>query len=379
MSSSDIKFESILRNFKNKAKINLEQKKIIINFSYDISSNMIIDTSDLFCNKIANKFIYDFDYDLDFDRDFDNEFDNKFATGKKDTDTNINIDILNYISQNGYLYDVYNAELCNEDWLIYMFLFKNIHYNFISSARNIDSLHFIKLSNEIDNSYQFAGLSAIHHFLNSSNVLNTWNWISTITPTNKILRNKYKHNYISMLGSNIPTIDNITSIINNVADRLMKINFMTNDILGNIEMYIIYACLSIKLLDSIGILFTRFYNPNEWSSQHINILRLYALIFQKVYVYNFNIVEPRTYILCKNKKKIPNVKIYKELIYLCTCSKDALPTHNLFTKSSFDDQWLEKISGIFLDIKSNNLAIIDNKELIDFTIDGLKQNTAPFI
>src|SRR6185369_15084119 len=240
MSSSDIKFESILRNFKNKAKVNLEQKKIIINFSYDISSNMIIDTSDLFCNKIADKFIYDFDYDLDFDHDFDNEkVIDENAT--KDAD----IDILNYISQNGYLYDVYNAELCNEDWLIYMFLFKNIHYNFISSVRNIDSLHFIKLSNEIDNSYQFAGLSAIHHFLNSSNVLNTWNWISTITPTNKILRNKYKHNYISMLGSNIPTIDNITSIINNAADRLMKINFMTNDIIGNTEMYVIYACLGI--------------------------------------------------------------------------------------------------------------------------------------
>jgi len=374
MSSSDIKFESILRNFKNKAKVNLEQKKIITKFSYDISSNMIIDTSDLFCNKIADKFIYDFDYDLDFDHDFDNEkVIDENAT--KDAD----IDILNYISQNGYLYDVYNAELCNEDWLIYMFLFKNIHYNFISSVRNIDSLHFIKLSNEIDNSYQFAGLSAIHHFLHNSNILNTWNWISTIIPTNKILRNKYKHNYISLLGSNIPTIDNITSIINNAADRLMKINFMTNDIIGNTEMYVIYACLGIKLLDSIGILFTRFHNSNEWSSQHINILRLYALIFQEVYVYNFNIVEPRTYILCKNKKKIPNVKIYKELIYLCSCSKDALPTHNLFTKSSFDDQWLEKISGIFSDIKSDNLATIDNKEIIDFITDGLKQNTAPFI
>jgi hypothetical protein len=133
------------------------------------------------------------------------------------------------------------------------------------------------------------------------------------------------------------------------------------------------------LLDNNSLLLTRFHNPNEWRSQHINILRLYALIFQEVYVYVFNIIEPRTYILCKNKKKIPNIKIYKALIYLCSCSKDILQDHNLFTKTSFDDQWMEKISKIFSDAKTNNLAIIDNKELVDFITNDLNQNITRFL
>jgi hypothetical protein len=329
-------------NYKNMTKSDLDQK-------YDISSDIVINTADLYCSKFADTFEY------------------SFERGDLEPDKKIKLDILNYIGENGYLADVYNAELCNEDWLIHMYLFKTIHHNFISNPdRNIDSLH-ITTDGDI-----FAGLSAIYHFIQSSNILNTWNWLTTIAPTNKTLQKKYKYNYISLLSSNIPTTNNIISIINSVADRSMKINFMTNDILCGIDMHIIYVCLAIKLLSGNGILLTRFYNPREWNAHRINILRLYTLIFQEVYVYSFNIVEPRTYILCKNKKKVPNVKLYKALIYLCECHSDALRTHNLFTKASLDNQWMKKISEV-------GLTMIDNNKLIDFITDGLKQNNVSFM
>jgi len=355
MTSSNIKFNAIMRDFQNKAKLELEQKKIITGFSYDISNDSVMDTKYLYCEKFADKFVYEFD-----------------SCERIVTDVNDNI--LDYLGQDGYLADIYNAELCNEDWLIHLYLFKKIHNNFITVDQNIDSLHF-----NIDGSNtSFAGLAAINHFVyNTDNNVssNTWNWLSNATPINKALRSKYKYNYLSMLDTITPTLNNINIIANSVYDREMKINYITNDIsyntTANIETYIIYVCLAITLLDSNGLLLMRFPVPSTWTTQYINVLMLYSLIFQNVYVYNFNISGPRTYILCKGKKKIANVKVYKALIYLCSNGK-CTADHNLFDRERFDDEWMSRINVV----KDN---AINNKQIVDSITDGLKQNVVQFL
>jgi hypothetical protein len=383
--SSNIKFGTTMRSFKNKAKEEFNKKKVISGFSVDLSSDNVLNTADLFKSGSADDFIYDLELDSSITStiaptiaDSKNSKDSKnyAIADSKDyaiADSKDDSDILNYmndsdiIERDGYLQNVYYADSCDEEWLIYMYMINIVYPNFSSSKDIIDlvSLHISIIMH--------SGMRAIHHFMFNSKLTDlsgcNWRWLNAHASIGCKLN---KRNSIQLLNSDISSINNINNIINNVSDRLSKVNFITCSHIGNSQShYITYAILSIKLLDAAGIMWLRFPDVCNWNSQLINVLYLYSTLFCEVYIYKFNIVEPCVYVLCKGRKKIQNVQLYKKLIHILANVKSSVvdnKPYNLFRKSMFDDDWMQKIRSIH----SSNF--VSNSDIINFINSNLDIN-----
>lgn len=351
---SGVKLQSLIRKFKNLTKEKTDKNKIITNYQLNLSiDNMVLDTHLFQSDKSAT-------YQLDL-----------LSTVLS---INSEIAIINeYIDNNldtGYLNNVYNTELCNETWLINLYMIDNIHTNFITNDNvNIKSLHIGKLTN----------LSAFNHYIYNGSlpelVNPEWQWLNTYYGTyDDTLVKKYKNQLLQLLESDIQSFNNINYIINEVSNKFAKINLLTIDSdIHDTHTHLTYASFVVKLMEPSGMLFIKIPNITEWDTEFINILLLYSLLFTEVYIFKFNLLTKSTYLLCKNKKKISNETIYKKLIYIIA-NKD-ITKFNLFSRDIFElpviINWLNNLL-----VENNNYVAFDK---ILNTIDSvLKVNTKTF-
>lgn len=314
--SSDLKLQALLRKFKTVSKEHLGNNKIIKKYQFDISIDDIIETR-MFQTKNDPYILTDTLVHVVVS-------DNRaWSDIPVDDVSPIDTELISSIGKRGLLNNVYNTEFCDESWLINIYLLDIIHFNFIVTNNvHIKSLHIGDISL----------LSAYNHYINNGatpEVINPeWNWLQTTfrgDTTDKVLYKKYKNNVLRLLDSDIYSVNNINYIINEVSNKLSKINFLTikyNDInlstdttdnefnkdckIHNNDLskiHISHAALIIKLLDNNGIVYMKIPNSGAWDTTFINILLMYSMLFTEVYIYRFNLIDNSTYLVCKNKKR----------------------------------------------------------------------------
>lgn len=435
MSSPNIKLQSLIRKYKNGIKETIDKKKIIENHTYTLNINEnIIETKHLLSSK--NKHLYKYnllcndtnnvnnvnnvnDTNDIFKFDLDNpEFEKSELKGfeKKNDEYDKRVklyDIESYLNpNNGFLVNLYNVELCDEKWLIFMYFMNRLYANFTNCEKiKIKSLHI--------NMMPGSSISALHHFLYNSNICSLgsngihnieWDWIGTTYSKNNTIVNDdfnigykltslYGSNLLHMLEKNIYNINNINYIINETLNRKGKVNLICvdNDVSeyslthDDYKSFISYAILAIKTLESISIAYIRLPDINIWDTQFINILLLYSLIFQELYIFKFMLNNvPQYYLICKNKKKINNEILYKKLLFILQNTEDSdWDEYNLFIKNVFEDNmiksWLDDILSIIKTeqkLKKNNMygsvAILFN-DIITELDDVLNINIDTFL
>lgn len=411
--ATDIKFQSLIRKFKNSNKDSNKNIKLVQNtltdYSYNISINTDINISinivSLFNSNKKNEYAYSLNLLTEdpsiYQRSTPIEIKNRITNSDRlenslfDSDTssspmsqNCDISIKDYINtKSGYLYNTYNAELCDEEWLIAIFCIIRISNNLTNKA--IKSLHINKSPGST--------LSAFNHFLcNSTNTAMgnlEWKWVSTMSDIDIVcnnsfrnsrnsqnsrnshnsrnsqishnsfnikdnktilqqIRKKYGSNVLMLLDNIIYTVNNINFIINNTYEKLGRLNLLVVNMENSTNKgYIMYATLVIKLLETTSMLYIKIPNVTNWDTCFINILLLYTMLFDEVYVYEFYLTSKSTYLICKNRKKINNESIYKKLINIIA-NPDFSNIHNIFHKSIFTGDikiWLDKILKIIDD------------------------------
>lgn len=372
--------QSLLRKFKNLTNERLESDKIIKNYKYDLSIDMAIDSS----LQLGQDYTLDIPIYSPKLKDFVTEKDTRAWS-----DIPVEDNLSNFLG-NGYLNNVFNAEECNEEWLINLYMLDTIRYNFITNGNvNIKSLHIGKISH----------LSSYHHYIfngTTPELVNPeWQWLHVIFPyeKNKHLMKKYKNNLLQLLEFNIYSPNNLNYIINEITNKFSKINFLTinysdvNDInnsdntsgttydkdnkLSNTDVskiYVSYGALIIKLLDTNGIVLIKIPNSCDWDTKFINVLLMYCLLFNEIYMFKFDLITNSTYLLCKGKKKIANETMYKKFIFFILRGSGNIFLENIF-QSDAVKLWLENIYNIVItntvsrDIKFNTILDIINKSL----------------
>jgi hypothetical protein len=396
MSSPNIKFQTLIRKFKNGIKESLDKQRIINDFTYQLSSEEILLSQDIFQEKKYSDFIYDISNLTDARTDrstsvgipipaaslkFLQSGTSDFYTSAFENDNqmlfsfspNVYQDfgteetVSRYTGDEGYLKNVYNAEYCNDEWIIMMYFINRLYANFATHDKiKIKSLHVHTLPG--------SKLSALHHFLNNSKINSKfqnieWQWMGTVNNViddpyqlNKAFRIKYSKNLLQLFDTELCSPNNVKFIVNETLNKLGKLNFLCITAENNLKYYIAYAILTIKLLELNCICYINLPNPTEWNITTINALILYGLIFQELYLFKFkfdNILY--TVLICKNKKKISVEILYKKLLSLL--SSEYLESHNLF---SLD--YVKNTSNInkLLDIinKSDNVSPIILSDII---------------
>lgn len=365
--------QSLLRKFKTVSKEESNKNKIITNYTHKLS---IENTLDILLLYQSNNDMYIYDLDLTPEHaepiawyDYPVE-DISEQTSYIDTGDDGCL--------KGYLTNVFNAEICNETWLINVFLMHKIHANFITDNVKINSLHIGDI----------LSLSAFNHYLFNStqpSLKNSeYNWTNVSTSKyseydelRQRCEKKYKKHTISLLEPCIYSPNNINYIINETAH---KINFITVETIDtDYKSHISYALFIIKLLETNGIFMIKMPNCIQ-NTTYINILLLYSLIFHEVYIFKFDLITHSKYLLCKNKKKISNESVYKKLTHILMSMSDT--SAHLFSKKIFEQDdlksWLKNIIKIAnldeFSIKSINFSII-----LNIINDVLDINTETFL
>lgn len=417
MSSPCIKLQSLIRKFKNLTKEQTDKNKIIVDFQYNLSlDEMTLTTDYLFQSNAKQLHVYDICDKSVQTPGYNTEIKSlpiyiSCSTSANTTENELNImneisELNDYIdisvNKKGYLNNVFNTELCDETWLINLFIMHTIHANFIVNDNVlVKSLHVGDISALSPyNHYLFNG--ALPELVNSE-----WNWLNTNigfkdNDTNEHISKKYTNNILQLLETSIYSLNNINYIINEVNNKLTKINFLSinynsenshalstsynsdnpnnnkNDNILN-HLHATYAAFIIKLLDINGIVFIKIPNAAEWNTQFLNILLLYGLLFNEMYIFKFNLTTKSMYLLCKNKKKITNETIYKKLVYIIA-NKDFAPEYNFFSKEIFTlpdiENWLENVLKI-VDCDDADSVPFDN--ILSVINTTLKVNTETFL
>jgi hypothetical protein len=307
---ANVKLQSLIRKFKNSSIEEME----LTNYSYNLSiDDAELDTAFLFQTAKCDKFIYTIDA-LE-KPNIGNSAPIKIISklNVKSAENNVKYYIDSDIK--GYLHNLYNAELCDEEWVISMYFLSIVNQMFIRNEKiKINSLHLNNISHST--------LSAFHHLLYNSSIKHNieWKWLNVI-PYNfevttklkntleRVLR-KDRNKLLHLLDKKCYSTNNINYIINETNLKLSKINMLcVLDADKSIKSYISNAILSIKLMDQNGIIYVKIPNVDTWNTGFINVLLLYALIFVEVYVYEFDICSSSTYLLCKTRRKINNESI----------------------------------------------------------------------
>lgn len=383
MASSGIKLQSLLCKFKNQYKEEIAKKKIIKNYTHDISLEEQLERRYIFQFRNNTQHIYSV-----------TDSDTNSAEIIVNTELNVTKihDYLDNASmdniQKGYISSVYNAEFCNENWLNNIYLMDVVYHNFINANDKviIKSLH---ISNEPNSE-----LSAINHFIfnNSASELvgAEWSWLNIVNPMRimdkmYILNKMYKSKLLYLLDNSMSKVNNINFIINETTEKLNKINLLLVNELDNkftIKEHIAYAALSIKLLEINSIFIIKVPNIEHWNTSFINVLLLYSMIFSEVYIFKFSLITSKTYLICKNKKKIANESLYKRLIFLLNDTE--FIDQNIFSKKIFEIEsvktWLNNILSI-KNVILNPPELLTNivfKDILDIVDNKLKINTELF-
>lgn len=342
------RFQSLLRKFKNN-----KEKFIMKNYSYKININSSINS--LFTTATLNNCIY--------------VLDSLESTGLQNTTNKyFNQNFLNYTENNGYLENVYNAELVNKNWILFIYVFNEIY-----PENPLQKIQMKVLSIDSINE-----LSALNHCLYNSLTIDKnlieMDWISTFETNDSIkesiINRKYHNKILHLLDDNIYSLSNINFIINETLNRFKKVNLLIVSKSNNIRTYLLYAIFSIKLLESDGTMYM--VTEQKKDTRFINILLLYALIFEDIYIYNFNIEIVTSVLICKNKKKIDNEIIYKKLIHLILNQDFDENIHNIFSNKKINE--LNQINNM---INTPSLINFDKEFIKNFDI--LDINTDTFL
>jgi hypothetical protein len=385
---SNVKLQSLIRKFKNSS---INEENTITNYSYNLSIDADLDTKFLFQTSKSDEFLYIIDA---FEKPITYSKSIPINIVKKTKKTTKENNVKHYVDSNvkGYLHNLYNAELCNEDWAISMYFLSITNHLFIHNEKiKINSLHLNNLTHST--------ISAFHHVLYNSSIKSNieWNWLNAIPynfELNNMVKNtlekvckKYKQKLLHLIDSGNST-NNINYIINETSLKMSKVNMLCilddgiPNSIQNSKSYIANIVLAIKLMDQVGILYVKIPNVEKWDTRFINILLLYSLIFMEVYVFEFDINTNSTFLLCKNKRKINNESIFKKLYHIM--SNPNFTDHNLFDKKIFKEtnikHWLTKILNDTevpsnTDEKKNNL---DNT-IVDYISSNLHINTETFL
>ena len=382
MSSPNIKFQSLIRKFKNGIKETIDKKKIIQNFTYELKLDETLDHNMLFNSRNIEDYFYtiknienladnlDEDIQLPKIRENIGIMDDDKSISYSPIDFNEQIQSTNFYDYigDGYLKTVYNAELCDRNWIIFTYFINRIYPNFISNDKlKIKSLHI--------NSTPGAELSAMHHFIYNSKI-NTiinnieWNWIGTleggkklIDPHNisKTLLYKYKNNILQLFNMPISSMDNLNFIINEASYKLSKINLICIDEILDQKNILAYGLLAIKILENNCIFYIKLPNIKDWDIKIINAILLYSLIFAELYVFNMDFGNKiSTVLICKNKKKQTET-IYKKIMYILS-NDEFTNDYNIFSieylRSDNIKNWIGKLVNIIL---SHNNSLSSSK------------------
>lgn len=240
---------------------------------------------------------------------------------------------------NGYLKNVYNAELCDNQWLIMIYLINRLYDNFATSEKiKIKSLHL--------NCLPGSELASIHHLLRNSKVSAAcrieWEWVGTVDAhTNEVhydvyrkIKRKYRDNLLHLLSTEISDINNINYIVNETLNRLGRIGLICvgneKDSSPTLCDFMAYAVLSIKLLDSGGICHVNIDDPKVWGIDTLSGVIMLGLIFQDMHMYKFDSDGiQHTVLIYRRKKKLSSEVLYKKLINLL--DGPFTKSYNLFT------------------------------------------------
>jgi hypothetical protein len=206
------------------------------------------------------------------------------------------------------------------------------------------------------------------------------------------IKKKYGSRIITLLDDKL-TVNNINMIINETASKLQKINFLISNnfvnrvesraIEYNINSYIMHIALSIKVLETPCILCMNIPDVCKWDTQFINVLLLFSLIFNEVYIYKFQLSSNISYLICKNKKKINAESVFKKLVQI-TCNKNFNENHNIFSSKLFDNtevkDWLRKVLNIYNNVPNDTDGdIIKFNNILEKIDNTLKMNTSTFL
>ncbi len=381
LSPKNINIQSLIRKFKNsKEKVLCENDY----YSYDLSSedsNDII-SKHLFNSKTPNDFMYNIlpnSISSNFKKsepisipNSTKQFNSSYAT----------FDINDYIgtpTSLGYINNVYNAELVNEDWIITIFYLHQIYKNYSSDNEyKIKSLHI---------NVDWSVLSAFHHFLHNCINSTSWDFVSLI-PENSVFANipkvintikkKYHNNLITLLlNKEFNDINNINFIINETISKIDKINLFISTSVGSIKDYIAFIILVIKTMEPNGSIFIKIPNIYEWDTQMINILIMYQQCFQEVLIYRFNIINKTTFLLCKNKKKINNEHVYKKLLNILAANNFTNET-NIFTLEYIQNNTKTELQKILNFIDNNDDQYLPFQIVMNYINTILCANTYTF-
>lgn len=330
MSSPNIKFQTLIRKYKNGLKEGLDKQRIIEHYTFQIVSDDVLTTNAISTTKQH----YSID-DIKIATFYSGESlaqpiamkllpaehsdSTLFSFSPMVSGTAMDHNIKDYMGD-GLLKKVYNAELCDYDWLIMMYFMNRLYPNFATHDKiAMKSLHI--------NALPGATLSAMHHFLYSSKINNKyknveWNWMGTINteisdPYNLYddLHAHYKSNLLELFNSSVCSPNNIKFIVNESTQR-GKINFLCVDACNDLRHYIGYAVLIIKLLESNCIMYMKVPQIGDWTVETYNAIVLYSLIFQEIYLFKFDLGSEHNVLICKNKKKLTNELLYKKLLSL---------------------------------------------------------------
>ncbi len=234
----------------------------------------------------------------------------------------------------GYLKNVYNTELCDNKWLIMIYLINRLRDNFTTQGKiKLKSLHLHCMPG--------SELSAMHHFLYNSEVTHQvdWEWVGTISAfaeednynIQRAMKYKYKNNMLNLLNADLCAINNINYVVNETLNRLGPVRFIcASKCKISITDFMTYAVFSIKILDTDGICYINMNDPSEWTGETLSGVTLMGLLFQGLHLYRFNSGGVLYGVLiCKKKKRLNSEILYKKLINILD-DPDAIKSYNLF-------------------------------------------------
>jgi len=398
MNSHHIRFQTLIRKFKNGIKDTIDKKKIIENYTYQLSCDEILSSSDIIykkkitsdtsesCNIYTLQDLYEYyfidekksdtikikhmistfdppsDILFSFSPNEQNYMPNMTTANTNNTNTYLCEDDYNqYLGEDGILCNIYKCEYCDNDWVVMMYFINRLYPNFAAFNK-------IKIHSLFINSLPGSSLSAIHHFLYNSKINNVynnieWEWLGTINnnmtdPYNikDSIEKNYVKNILHIFDNDTDIINNANFIINETLHRLGKLNFIYFDIYSGSD-YIVNALLIIKLLSANSIAYIELKHPKQWTVQDINGILLYVLLFQELYLFQFDKNIQKNILICKNKKRIHTESLYKKLVLILM--SNTIETYNLFSiKFITSNAEISKIVKELLDIKEKNIDVM---------------------
>lgn len=404
MSSPNIKLQSIIRKYKNGLNETIEKRKIISDYTHQLNINEIYNTKLILNKKNKDEFSYYFPKKNKLEYFSDEEI------FKLDSKSENNINIMQEISinklsnlpkikifnqnynniydfiDNNILFNIYNVECCDFEWIISLYFINTLYCNFLDAVNlKLKSLH---ICNNIS-----SNISAIHHFIYNSketeNLNLNWQWNSIndgYTNNDDLIYQFYPENFIRVINDDISLIDNINIISNKILKKNGKLDYLFINKYNNITNYISYLLLVCKILNKNSVTVIKLPDISMWDTYFINILLLYSLVFQELYIFKIKLSEKyiKYYLVCKNKKKSSDGILFKKIAYLN--SNGILNNkYNLFKESLFDENsykiWLEKLNNIIEDEINNkdNFRSILFDDILNCITNNLKPNINPLL